>query len=40
MGSPDGKKMMALTFDDGPDPDETVQILDLLKQYEAKATFF
>ncbi|MCY7477040.1 polysaccharide deacetylase family protein [Paenibacillus larvae] len=37
---PMGKKMMALTFDDGPDPDETMQILDLLKQYEAKATFF
>lgn len=34
------KKWMALTFDDGPDPDQTGQILDLLKEYEAKATFF
>ncbi|MUT68732.1 polysaccharide deacetylase family protein [Paenibacillus sp. NEAU-GSW1] len=32
-------KWIALTFDDGPSK-ETPQILDLLKQYEAKATFF
>ena len=31
---------LALTFDDGPDPIYTPQILDLLKQYNAKATFF
>lgn len=29
-----------LTFDDGPDPTITPQILDLLKGYGAKATFF
>ena len=29
-----------LTFDDGPDPDFTPQVLDLLKQLGAKATFF
>jgi peptidoglycan/xylan/chitin deacetylase (PgdA/CDA1 family) len=29
-----------LTFDDGPDPGVTPQVLDLLKKYEAKATFF
>lgn len=34
------KKMIALTFDDGPHPKITPQILDLLNQYEAKATFF
>ncbi|NBD24186.1 polysaccharide deacetylase family protein [Paenibacillus glycinis] len=34
------RKELALTFDDGPDPGTTVQILDLLKQYHAKATFF
>ncbi|WP_377520298.1 polysaccharide deacetylase family protein [Priestia megaterium] len=34
------KKKIALTFDDGPTLDETVQILDLLKEYDAKATFF
>ena len=30
----------ALTFDDGPDPRYTAQLLDMLKRYEAKATFF
>ncbi|MBT2281624.1 polysaccharide deacetylase family protein [Priestia megaterium] len=34
------KKKIALTFDDGPTSDETVQILDILKEYDAKATFF
>jgi peptidoglycan/xylan/chitin deacetylase (PgdA/CDA1 family) len=29
-----------LTFDDGPDPDWTPQILDLLSQANARATFF
>ncbi|MDQ1913381.1 polysaccharide deacetylase family protein [Paenibacillus sp. GD4] len=37
---PTEEKVVALTFDDGPHPQHTVQILDLLKQYEAKATFF
>lgn len=31
---------IALTFDDGPDPVYTPQLLDLLKRYNAKATFF
>lgn len=31
---------IALTFDDGPDPVYTPQILDVLKQYGVKATFF
>lgn len=30
----------ALTFDDGPDPVYTAQLLDLLKRYDAKGTFF
>ncbi|TYR80856.1 polysaccharide deacetylase family protein [Priestia megaterium] len=34
------EKIIALTFDDGPDPTYTPIILDLLKQYHAKATFF
>ncbi|QUH20162.1 polysaccharide deacetylase family protein [Alkaliphilus sp. B6464] len=34
------EKVIALTFDDGPHPEFTPQILDLLKEYEAKATFF
>lgn len=34
------KKMIALTFDDGPDEEVTPQILKTLKKYNAKATFF
>lgn len=34
------KKMIALTFDDGPDPNVTERILETLSQYNAKATFF
>ncbi|TDF94204.1 polysaccharide deacetylase family protein [Paenibacillus piri] len=37
---PTDEKVIALTFDDGPDPEDTPKILELLKQYEAKATFF
>jgi peptidoglycan-N-acetylglucosamine deacetylase len=31
---------LSITFDDGPDPVYTPQILDVLKQFDAKATFF
>jgi cellulose synthase/poly-beta-1,6-N-acetylglucosamine synthase-like glycosyltransferase/peptidoglycan/xylan/chitin deacetylase (PgdA/CDA1 family)/spore germination protein YaaH len=31
---------IALTFDDGPDPQWTPQILDILKRYKVPATFF
>jgi peptidoglycan/xylan/chitin deacetylase (PgdA/CDA1 family) len=31
---------IALTFDDGPDPDVTPRVLDLLDRHEAKASFF
>lgn len=34
------KKRIALTFDDGPHPQVTKQILELLGKYNAKATFF
>lgn len=34
------KKVIALTFDDGPDGKYTPQILDILKQNDVKATFF
>ncbi|WP_082423300.1 polysaccharide deacetylase family protein [Paenibacillus dakarensis] len=37
---PTTNKVIALTFDDGPDDTSTANILDLLKQYDAKATFF
>ncbi len=33
-------KAVALTFDDGPDPDVIFLLLDLLQRYEAPATFF
>ena len=35
-----GDHMVALTFDDGPDPQWTPKILDVLKRENAKATFF
>ena len=34
------EKVIALTFDDGPHPKNTPAILDLLAEYNAKATFF
>lgn len=34
------KKIVALTFDDGPHRKYTTQILDILAKYNAKATFF
>jgi peptidoglycan-N-acetylglucosamine deacetylase len=34
------KNQVALSFDDGPDPKYTPQILDILKQENAKAIFF
>ena len=34
------KKLLALTFDDGPNPQITPQVLKTLRQYHAHATFF
>lgn len=34
------KKMVALTFDDGPNPIHTNAILDTLEKHDARATFF
>ena len=33
-------KELYLTFDDGPTPDVTMWVLDMLDQFDAKATFF
>lgn len=33
-------KYIALTYDDGPDSEVTPKLLDVLKKYDAKATFF
>lgn len=38
-GNPN-KKMVCLTFDDGPDPEITPKILEILEKYKLKATFF
>ncbi|WP_422661286.1 polysaccharide deacetylase family protein [Paenibacillus sp. EC2-1] len=40
VDSSKGDKRVALTFDDGPHPKNTLKILDLLDKYDAKATFF
>ena len=37
---PGGTGKLALTFDDGPHPKYTEQILAILKEYDCKATFF
>ncbi len=34
------KKMVAITLDDGPHPVNTQKVLDILKEHNAKATFF
>lgn len=33
-------KTIYLSFDDGPDPEVSPRVLDILKEYNAKATFF
>jgi len=35
-----GEKVVALTFDDGPDPRSTPQLLDLLRERKTPAAFF
>ena len=37
---PRGSKGVALTFDDGPHPEHTREVLDILDAFGAKATFF
>lgn len=37
---PTRDKELFLTFDDGPDPEVTPLVLDILKSYQATATFF
>lgn len=39
-GSRDGEPVIALTFDDGPNPPYTGAILDVLARYDVPATFF
>ena len=35
-----GDRRVALSFDDGPDPETTPAVLDALREYRARATFF
>jgi peptidoglycan-N-acetylglucosamine deacetylase len=35
-----GARAVALTFDDGPHPDTTPELLDVLARHDARATFF
>ena len=35
-----GEGKVAITFDDGPDPEWTPRILDILRRHQVKATFF
>jgi peptidoglycan/xylan/chitin deacetylase (PgdA/CDA1 family) len=35
-----GEKNLFITFDDGPEPEVTQEVLDILARYNAKATFF
>lgn len=37
---PTEEKVLYLTFDDGPTPEITAWVLDILEQYKAQATFF
>jgi len=37
---PAGPPAVALTFDDGPDPEHTPELLEILARYDARATFF
>ena len=37
---PRDRKRVALTFDDGPDPEVTPLVLDALAKYDTRATFF
>src|SRR5207244_5463034 len=40
LEGPVDRAAVALSFDDGPSPDNTPELLDLLLDYEARSTFF
>jgi peptidoglycan/xylan/chitin deacetylase (PgdA/CDA1 family)/GT2 family glycosyltransferase len=39
-GAAVGRPVVALTFDDGPHPETTLRVLDVLERHRARATFF
>src|SRR5205814_2318296 len=40
LGKPHTPKAVALCFDDGPWPSQTLKVLQILRHFKAKATFF
>jgi len=40
LDEPAGRGRVALTFDDGPDPEATPRVLELLDRHRARASFF
>jgi peptidoglycan-N-acetylglucosamine deacetylase len=40
IGLPPGSRQLALTYDDGPNDPDTLQLIDVLARHEVKATFF
>ncbi len=40
VNMPESENTVYLTFDDGPDPEQTIRVLDALKETGIKATFF
>jgi peptidoglycan/xylan/chitin deacetylase (PgdA/CDA1 family) len=40
LHGPSARPLVALTFDDGPDPETTPRVLELLARHGARATFF
>ena len=38
--APAGRRLVAITFDDGPDPRYTPRVLDVLEKHQIKACFF
>ena len=40
IGADTDDSVIGLTFDDGPDPEETPRILDVLREHDTHATFF
>ena len=40
VGCDTTRKVVALTFDDGPNPDATSSIVEILARYQVRATFF
>jgi peptidoglycan-N-acetylglucosamine deacetylase len=40
IGLPPGSRLLALTYDDGPNDPDTLKLMDVLAKHDVKATFF